>query len=173
MTQAMNESGIAPDAFFAIMSRFASGVAVVTTLDADGAPKGLTSSAVCSVSAAPPLLLVCVDRASRTLPALLDRGEWVVNFLGADRHTVSALFAGKGDDKFRGITWRPAHNGMPWLHEDALSHAVCRTEEVIEAGDHVVLLGRVEAGEVTPGIEQPLVYFKRTYHTLGNGPSAQ
>jgi flavin reductase ActVB len=172
MTRAASESGIAPEAFFAIMSRFATGVAIVTTLDAGGEPKGLTSSAVCSVSASPPLLLVCVDRTSRTLPTLLERGEWVVNFLGADRHAISALFAGKGDDKFRHVRWRPALNGMPWLYDDALSHAACRTVETIEAGDHIVFIGRVEAGEVTPGMEQPLVYYQRTYHTLGIG-SAQ
>jgi flavin reductase (DIM6/NTAB) family NADH-FMN oxidoreductase RutF len=171
MTQAPNDSGIAPKAFFEIMSRFATGVAVVTTLDAEGEPKGLTSSAVCSVSAEPPLLLVCVDRASRTLPALLDTGEWVVNFLGADRHVISALFAGKGDDKFHDIRWRPALNGMPWLHEDAVSHAACHTMQTFEAGDHVVIIGRVESGEITPGIEQPLVYFERGYHTLDAGRS--
>src|SRR4051812_38426273 len=143
MTRAASDSGIAPEAFLAIMSRFATGVAVVTTLDTNGEPKGLTSSAVCSVSASPPLFLVCVDRASRTLPALLASGEWVVNFLGADGHAISALFAGKSDDKFRDIRWRPALNGMPWLYEDALSHAACRTQEVIEAGDHIVLIGRV------------------------------
>lgn len=166
MSDAPDGRSIDPAMFFAIMSRFATGVAVVTTLDADGGPKGLTSSAVCSVSAEPPLLLVCVDRASRTLPALLDRGEWVVNFLGADRYAISAVFAGKGTDKFRDIRWRPALNGMPWLYEDALSHAACRTVDTIEAGDHVVFIGSVQSGEITPGIDQPLVYYQRTYHTL-------
>ena len=56
-------------AFFDVMASFPSGVAIVTTLDADGTPRGLTTTAVCSVSADPPTILVCVDRASRTLAA--------------------------------------------------------------------------------------------------------
>ena len=63
------------------MSAFPTGVAVVTTLDAEGGPRGLTTNALCAVSAEPPLLLVCVDRESRTLPALLHSGRFVVNFL--------------------------------------------------------------------------------------------
>jgi flavin reductase (DIM6/NTAB) family NADH-FMN oxidoreductase RutF len=55
---------------------------------------------------------------------------------------------------------------MPWLHQDAVSHAACRTVQTIEAGDHVVIIGRVESGEITPGIEQPLVYYQHGYHAL-------
>jgi flavin reductase (DIM6/NTAB) family NADH-FMN oxidoreductase RutF len=159
-----NSPGVDRRTFFDIMSSFASGVAIITTVDGDGRPKGLTSSAVCSVSADPPLLLVCVGRDSRTLPALLERGEFVVNVLGRDRHALSTLFAGKGEDKFRDVSWRLAHNGMPWLHEDTVAHAACRTIEVIEAGDHVVLIGRVEGGGLSNAVNSPLVYFRRAYH---------
>src|SRR5207244_13497580 len=65
--------------FFAIMGAFPTGVAIVTTMDNHNQPKGLTSNALCSVSAEPPLLLVCVDKNSNTLPALRHSQMSVVN----------------------------------------------------------------------------------------------
>jgi flavin reductase (DIM6/NTAB) family NADH-FMN oxidoreductase RutF len=149
--------------FFEIMSAFPTGVAIVTTLDAEGSPRGLTSNAVCSVSADPPLVLVCVDRTSRTLPALLAAKGFVVNFVAAGSHELAARFASKADDKFDGIDWRPAPSGRPWLHADAVAYADCVTDQEVEAGDHVILVGRVEAGR-PPGPEsQPLMYFRRSF----------
>src|SRR5207244_7390775 len=86
--------------FFEIMASFPSGVAIVTTLDGDGTPRGLTSTAVSSVSADPPLLLVCVDVESRTLVALRRSRRFVVNFMRQGRGELSRLFASKSDSKF-------------------------------------------------------------------------
>ena len=91
---------VARDDFFGIMSAFPTGVAIVTTLEPDGTPRGLTTNAVTSVSAEPPILLVCVDRCSRTLPALLHTKRFVVNFMRDDCAELCALFASKADDKF-------------------------------------------------------------------------
>ena len=111
------------------MSAFPTGVAVVTTLDADGEPRGLTTNALCSVSAEPPLLLVCVDKESRTLPALLHSRRFVVNFLAERRDELARLFASKTDDKFGGVAWEPGLGGMPCLREDSLAYAECETEQ--------------------------------------------
>ena len=81
------------------------GVAIVTTLEPDGTPRGLTTNAVASVSAAPPILLVAVDRGSRTLPALLHSKRFVVNFMRDDCAELCALFASKADDKFSQVAW--------------------------------------------------------------------
>jgi flavin reductase (DIM6/NTAB) family NADH-FMN oxidoreductase RutF len=151
--------------FFAIMGAFPTGVTIVTALDEQGAPRGLTSNAVCSVSAEPPLLLVCVDKRSQTLPALQHSRRFVVNYLSAGRDALANLFASKEPDKFADVAWRPASNGMPWLHEDSLAYAECTTIQEVEAGDHVVLIGRVEAGEPPLPGSQPLMYFRRTYAT--------
>ena len=149
--------------FFDIMASFPSGVAVVTTLDEHGVPKGLTTTAVSSVSAEPPLLLVCIDLTSRTLPALRSGGRFLVNFMRAGRSELCHLFASKSEDKFANVAWRPTASGLPLLHEDALAWAECVTVKEFEAGDHVVLLGRVEAGQSATEDETPLMYYRRSW----------
>ena len=131
-------------AFFDVMASFPSGVAIVTTLDADGTPRGLTTTAVCSVSADPPTILVCVDRASRTLAALRASGRFVVNFAGEGGSELCLLFASKEEDKFRDVRWRPTDKGLPLLHEAVLAWAECSTERELEIGDHVVLVAEVD-----------------------------
>ncbi len=152
--------------FAGIMSAFPTGVSIITTLDINGAPRGLTSNAICSVSAEPPMILACIDRQSNTLPSLLLRGAWVVNFLARDRGELSDLFASKAADKFNNIKWRPAANGMPWLYADSIGHAACRTVNVIEAGDHLILLGSVEHGAPVKDAGRPLVYYRQAYYSL-------
>ena len=155
--------------FFAIMSAFPTGVAIVTTLDEEGEPKGLTTNAVCSVSADPPMLLVCVDRTSRTLAALLHARRFVVNFMSAGCADLCALFASKADDKFAAVAWEPGLGGVPCLVEQALAIAECRTEQELEAGDHLILTGVVEAGRPPDPERVPILYYRRTY---GSTPTA-
>lgn len=157
--------GLDKAAFFAIMAAFPTGVTVVTTLDDAGRPRGLTSNAVCSVSAEPPLLLVCIDRRSSTLAALRQRQRFVVNFLDAGRGELSNRFASKEPDRFAGVAWRPAANGMPWLYADSLAHAECSLEQAIVAGDHVVLIAGVTGGQAPAPGTAPLMYFRRSYAT--------
>jgi flavin reductase (DIM6/NTAB) family NADH-FMN oxidoreductase RutF len=149
--------------FFAIMSAFPTGVAIVTTLDDRGRPKGLTTNAICSVSAEPPLLLVCVDRTSRTLAALRHARRFVVNFMSDGRADLCALFASKADDKFADVRWEPGLGGVPRLTEDALAYAECLTQEEVEAGDHLVLIGLVEAGRPPDPERAPILYYRRAY----------
>jgi len=151
--------------FFAIMGAFPTGVGVVTTLDAQRQPRGLTTNAVCSVSAEPPLMLVCVDKHSNTLPALEHSKKFVVNYLSAGRGELANLFASKEPDKFEHVAWRPADNGMPLLHVDSLAHAECNVVQEIDAGDHVVLMAEVVAGQPPAPGTHPLMYFRRTYGT--------
>lgn len=152
-----------PDTFRAVVGAFPTGVTVVTTLDTDGAPRGLTSNAFSSVSADPPLLLVCVDKRSQTLPALEAAGAFVVNFLAAGRHALSSTFASRSPDKFAGVSWEPSAvaNGAPILVHDVVAYAECVIHQRVEAGDHVILIGRIEAGATRPG--SPLMYYRRTY----------
>jgi flavin reductase (DIM6/NTAB) family NADH-FMN oxidoreductase RutF len=154
---------VSREEFCAIMGAFPTGVAVVTTLDADGEPRGLTTNALCSVSAEPPLLLVCVDRESRTLPALQHSKRFVVNFLAERRVELARLFASKAEDKFATVTWEPGLGGMPCLREDSLAYAECETEQELEAGDHVVLTGLVVGGMAPDPESVPILYFRRSY----------
>jgi flavin reductase (DIM6/NTAB) family NADH-FMN oxidoreductase RutF len=155
---------IAYERFCAIMGSFATGVSVVTAQDADGRPCGLTCSAVCSVSADPPLLLSCVRTPSSTLDAIRATGRFAVNFLSTDAQAVSARFASRHPDKFAEIRWRPGDLGVPVL-EDTVAHAECSLHDLVPAGDHVIVLGRVVGGRAAPE-RFPLGYWRGSYTGL-------
>lgn len=147
----------------AIAGAFPTGVTVVTTVGADGQPKGLTSQAFLALSTEPPLMLVSVDRTSRTLAVLQESRSFVINFLRAGSEELSTRFATKADDKFAGVPWIPSAlaNGAPILRDHIVAFAECAVEEVHEMGDHFIFIGRVVGGQSSDGI--PLMYFRRTY----------
>ncbi|MEV4053678.1 flavin reductase family protein [Amycolatopsis sp. NPDC049688] len=150
--------------FLSVMSSFPSGVTVVTTLGADSRPIGLTCTATCSVSRTPPMLLVCINRGSRVLRAILERGFFAVNFLRNDRDEVASRFAGRLPDRFTAARWRPSEvAGLPWLPDDTIAFAECRVATVVEGGDHLVLLGVVVGGRAEGGAASPLMYWRSTY----------
>jgi flavin reductase (DIM6/NTAB) family NADH-FMN oxidoreductase RutF len=155
-------------AFFAIMSAFPSGVAIVSTLDAHGQPKGLTCTAICSLSADPPLLLVCIDRRSSTLAAIRHQGRFVVNYLLAGRGQLANRFASREPDKWAHLAWRPTRHGLPWLYADSLAYAECALVESMQGGDHDIVVGCVEGGQPPAPGTQPLMYFRRSYATWPN-----
>jgi len=155
--------------FRAILGSFPSGVTVVTAMDRDGTPRGLTSNAVCAVSADPPLLLVCVSKASQTLPAIRSSGAFAVNFLAEGRHEVSHRFATKDPAKFESVAWHPSNvaGGAPVLAADSLAVAECVVTGAVEAGDHWIFVGRIDGGEIRDGV--PLMYFRRRYGAWATG----
>ena len=160
---------VTPQLYRDIMACFPSGVAIVTASEADGKPRGLTLSAFCAVSLTPPLVLVCIDKTSNTLPALQSGGGFTVNFLAGGREHLAVLYASKAEEKFEGIAWRPPDHpeGGPILHEDSAAYAVCVTRQAIEAGDHWVFIGEVRAGGVIEG-RLPLVYHRREFVDLAD-----
>ena len=145
------------------MASFPSGVVIVTTLDPDDSPRGLTTTAVASVSADPPTVLVCVDLSSRTLAGLRARRRFVVNFMGDGRSHLCLLFASKAEDKFASVDWRPTGSGLPLLHRDVLAWAECAIVHDVEIGDHALLVAHVEDGDVQPELEAPLMYYRRSW----------
>ena len=149
------------------MACFPTGVAIVTAHETGDRPRGLTLSAFCAVSLDPPLVLVCVDKSSNTLPALRTAGGFTVNFLAGGREHLAVLYASKAEEKFDGIAWRRPDiaEGGPILHEDSAAYAVCVTRQAIEAGDHWVFIGEVRDGAVIDG-RQPLVYHRRSFVDL-------
>ena len=150
------------ESFQQVMACFPAGVAVVTTLDAEGAPRGLTTTAVTSVSLDPPLLLVCVGRGSRTLPALRRARAFAVNVLDAGHAHVALRFGSKSEEKFAELAWTPGPGGQPILHDHCIAWAECRTWSEVEAGDHVILIGEVAHGAAAYHRES-LVYFRRDF----------
>lgn len=151
------------DLFRAISSSFPTGVVILATLDEHGEPKGLTSQAYIGLSTEPPLMLVSIDRTSRTLAALLKHRAFVINFLKTGAEDVATLFASKSEDKFRNLRWEPAPQagGAPILRALSLAYAACRVTQMYEGGDHLMFVGSVEAGETFGGT--PLMYYKRAY----------
>ncbi|AXK31824.1 flavin reductase [Streptomyces armeniacus] len=157
-------ASVGPQTFRSLMGSLASGVSVVTTLDGMG-PRGFTCSAVCSVSATPPLLLSGVNNRSGTLRVILDTGRFAVNFLSEQGAGVSSLFASDSSTKFDDIGWEPGKvTGMPLL-EPTVAHAECVVAESVGIGDHTLLIGRIVGG----GTEQerlPLSYWRGDYGRL-------
>jgi len=149
--------------FRRVLSHFASGVTVVTTVAADGTAHGLTATAFTSVSLEPPLVLVCIDKRAESHPHFRRGRAFAVNFLAAEDEHLSRRFAVSGGDKFSDVAVRPGLEGVPVLR-DALGCVECRTLEVFEGGDHSIFLGRVEAGAAREG--EPLLYFRGRYRRL-------
>jgi flavin reductase (DIM6/NTAB) family NADH-FMN oxidoreductase RutF len=154
---------VSPELFRAVSGAFPTGVLIVATLDERGAPKGLTTQAYIGLSTAPPLMLVAIDKTSRTLAALRRHRAFVINFLKSGAEDVATLFASKADEKFEGLRWEPAREarGAPILRDISLAYAACQVTDVRETGDHVIVIGGVEGGEVLGGT--PLLYYRRTY----------
>lgn len=162
---------IDPDRFRALLGHLAGGVAVVTSRQADGAPSGLTATAVCSVSLAPPLVLACLDATSNTHRAIRSSGIFALHLLSDRDAELARRFAGGAEDKFRGLEVGRARTGAPVL-PGTLAHMDCRVVDTVEAGDHTIFVGRVDGGSVgESGARGPLVYYRGEYTTLDGAGS--
>ncbi|HEX4816295.1 MAG TPA: flavin reductase family protein [Nonomuraea sp.] len=150
------------DDFRALMGTFPTGVAVVTSVGADGFPRGLTCSSLTSVAVRPPTLLICLHTRSTTLEALRASGRFAVNLLRAESRHVAELFARPVADRFAHVAWAlSAANGQPRLVEDAVAFAGCRVAGSLLVGDHAVVLGEVT--DVTRPGGVPLLYGLRRF----------
>ncbi|MFG2884704.1 flavin reductase family protein [Streptomyces sp. NPDC048297] len=154
--------GVEADHFRSLAAALPTGVSVVTTLTADGAPVGMTSGAVCGLSCEPPLVLVCIARGSRTLREIKGRRSFCVNVLASGADALSNRFASAGGDKFTGVDWRPGPGGVPVLSTGTTAHAVCELYQIVPGGDHEIVIGLIVAGDSDPS-DSPLVYYRRTY----------
>ncbi len=160
-------NGVGPEKFRELLGRFATGVTVITTVDGDGKPAGMTASAISAVSLEPPLLLVCVNRATEFCRTLGGSLRFVVNVLAQDQQDLSRRFAAEGIDRFAGVSYRIGANGLPSL-DGVVAHIWCEVEETKEAGDHVVFFGRVVGGESYD--RPPLLHFRGSYRSLKESP---
>jgi flavin reductase (DIM6/NTAB) family NADH-FMN oxidoreductase RutF len=143
---------VARDEFRAFFGSFPTAVSIVTTVDTDGAPRGFTCSAVTSVSMDPPLLLVCLDRSARSLAPLLSAGAFVVNVLADGAEDTARAFASRSERKFTGVRWQPSARakGAPVLSDLVVGYAECTVTRSLQAGDHWIVIGRVEGVAVFP-----------------------
>jgi flavin reductase (DIM6/NTAB) family NADH-FMN oxidoreductase RutF len=152
--------------FRQVLGHFATGVTVVTAIggDDDGrGPVGLSVNSFTSVSIDPPLVAFCVGRSSSTWPRIRTRGRFTVNILSADQEAVSRRFASSsaGVDRFEGIGWHPSPSGSPVV-EGALAWIDATVETEHDAGDHVLVIGRVTGLDVVRE-GGPLVFYRGGY----------
>jgi flavin reductase (DIM6/NTAB) family NADH-FMN oxidoreductase RutF len=148
------------------MSRFPTGVTVVTSVSETGEPVGATANAVTSVSLEPPLLLVCFARTSRTLAAVRSHGAFAVNVLGERHSGVSTAFARSGArDAWDGTEHAAGQTGSPLLRE-ALATLDCAVELLLPGGDHVIVLGRVLDVAVGDQDHAPLLFYRGGYASV-------
>ena len=124
------------------LSCFATGVAVVTTVDADGVPAGITISSFNSVSLDPPLVLWSIAIDSFSYDAFINAEYFAINVLTLEQQELSSRFAQRGVDKFDGIDMREGLHGIPVMSEYAACFE-CRTECRYDGGDHKIIVGRV------------------------------
>jgi flavin reductase (DIM6/NTAB) family NADH-FMN oxidoreductase RutF len=151
---------VEPAAFRAAMRELAAGVTIVTSGEGVNR-RGLTATAVCSLSADPPTLLACINRDAECHRAILDHGMFCVNVLGAGGEGLAARFAGRdgvrGVDRFLRGSWSALATGAPVL-EDAVASFDCSLREVLDGGTHSIVIGQVEALAV--GASQPALVYR-------------
>jgi flavin reductase (DIM6/NTAB) family NADH-FMN oxidoreductase RutF len=138
------------------------GVVVVTALEPEGSPAGMSVGSFCSVSLEPPKVAFFPARTSTSWPRIERAGAFCVNILTASQEHVCRAFARQGGDKFEGLSWAPsAMTGSPVF--DGVSGWVdCEIEDVIEAGDHFIVLGDVLDLDAKTS-EHPLIFYRGGY----------
>ncbi len=141
---------------------WASGVTIVTTPGEGGQFGGMTASAFSSVSADPPLVLVCINRKATSCDEVASSGVFAVNILREGQDALSNKFATPMDraSRFEGVAVTTGATGAPLL-DDSMVSLDCRVEQAIAAGSHTVFIGRVEQVVLREG--NPLLYYRGAY----------
>jgi len=161
---------VSPDAYRAAM-RFVPAAVTIITARHGGTRNGLTATAVVSVSADPPQLLICVNREASAEPLIAGSGRFAVNFLApahqesADRFAQSKL---SSDERFGAHPWIDLPSGVPAL-ADAIALFECRIVEHSRLGSHSLFIGEVVGIRTAPG--EPLLYHAGRYRRLADLPS--
>ncbi|MGJ5760145.1 flavin reductase family protein [Streptomyces galbus] len=176
----VHAEGVSNDEFRAAMSRLAGGVVLVTAQEPPldpgdpSAPRGedvgMTATAFVSVSLEPPLVMVSLREGSRMDDLLAEQPLWAVSVLSESQRHIAGRFAMKGriSDRllFEDIPYvRGEATGAP-LVGGALATLECRTEQVVAAGDHTLVIGRVLTAGVPSAEGGPLLYFRGRYRQL-------
>ena len=151
-----------PQTLRRLMAHWATGVAVITSRGETG-PRGATTNALTSLSLDPLLVLVALDRASNTLAAVRASNRFCINVLAAGQEEIARRFATKasGEEKLAGVPHELV-DGVPVL-DGCVAWLACELDQVLEGGDHAILLGRPLEADADAGL-QPLVFYGGAYH---------
>ncbi|MFF4616656.1 flavin reductase family protein [Nonomuraea jabiensis] len=150
------------DAFRGFMSTYFTGVSIVTSVDGEGRPHGLTCNSLTSITLSPPTLLVSLGDGSGTLEAVLSRRAFAVNLLHDGGLRAAEIFSSAEPGRFTQVAWRRSpHTGLPLLVGDAYATAECELAMTTVVGDHVVIFGSVVTIRNAPA--NPLLYGMRSF----------
>jgi flavin reductase (DIM6/NTAB) family NADH-FMN oxidoreductase RutF len=158
---------ITPEVFKQALQHWASGIAVVTSRSEKFGLRGMTVTAFSSVSAEPPLILVCLNQYADTGENIDHNGCFAVNILNAEQRDDSNSFSGGSsqEDRFANANWSTGSTGVPILDESILS-LECKVIEKVRAGSHWVVIGEVQEATCRSG--EPLLYFRSAYRQLAD-----
>ncbi len=145
------------------LGNFATGITVITALDENGEPQGMTANSFSSVSLQPPLVSWCVGRESRLFDLFQKTSRFAVNILTTEQEKTSQLFASPAENKFEQIEWYAGLNGLPLLN-DSPCQFQCEIEHRYSGGDHTILIGRVLDFSSQP--MSPLIFHGGQYRSL-------
>lgn len=149
--------------FRRVLGHYPTGVAAVTAVGDGAQPLAMVIGSFTSVSLAPPLVGFLPAKTSRTWPRIANGGGFAVNVLSADQEAACRQLAGGGADaeRFSGLAWRTSTRGLPLL-DGVVATIECSLHSVTDAGDHLFVLGLVEALEVC-GTGNPLIFHRGRY----------
>jgi len=148
-----------------VLSCFATGVTVVTTIGEDGAPMGLVVNSFSSVSLDPPLILWSIGLGAPSLPAFRRHPGFAINIMGADDKEKTLQFAQPSDDKFKDVAWRAGRHGVPVL-DDAIATLECGMHQRMACGDHEIIIGKVV--QIARNDGRPLLFHRGQFADIGS-----
>ena len=153
---------IDPKHFRRVLGHFPTGVAVISGIDPEGKPAGMAIGSFSSVSLDPPLVAFLPDKTSTSWPKIAPSGKFCVNILASEQESICRAFAVKGGDKFAQFEWNPSPiTGSPRL-DDVVAWIDCEVDQVVDAGDHYIVIGKVlELDVLNPTL--PLLFFQGGY----------
>jgi 3-hydroxy-9,10-secoandrosta-1,3,5(10)-triene-9,17-dione monooxygenase reductase component len=147
--------------FRRVLGHYPTGVCVITALEPGGKPVAMVVGSFTSVSLDPPLVAFFPDRSSTSWPRIERAGKFCVNVLGSHQQELCRRFSAKGEDKFSGLEYRLSNGGSPKL-DDVVAWIDCTLDAIHEAGDHLIVLGRVRELDVERAA-QPLLFHRGMY----------
>jgi flavin reductase (DIM6/NTAB) family NADH-FMN oxidoreductase RutF len=150
-------------AFRQCLGKFATGVTVVTCVDAAGNPCGITANSFSSVSLDPPLILWNIAKVSNSLDAYLKAERFAINVLSSAQQSLSSHFAKSDHTTFNGVDYTLSELGVPLL-PGTLATFHCRTHQTLDCGDHFVIIGEVTDYHSTDA--DPLLFYSGTYRAI-------
>lgn len=140
------------------LGNYPTGVSVVTAINENNEPIGLTVNSFASVSIDPLLVLWSIDEGVTTYETFKEIDKFAINILAADQRDLAVLFSTKEEERFENCEWEHSENGLPLL-TNAMATLECDTFKTVEVGDHTTLFGQVKQVKATE--KAPLLYHKR------------